>query len=163
MRLNSSLMKNQLYDKNWLTVSNERKDSFALFFRQTIVADGSQFEVLQSKEHLQLTLVNMNVDGYGKYRWKSPADRMKELLEETDAKSADVVALQEVENRFLLQEFVDTHLSDMGYQVVLVEGNDSRGIDCALQTCPGDCSGNGWCRDGKCLCYPGFGGSECAE
>ena len=46
--------------------------------------------------------------------------------------NADVVALQEVENRFLLQEFVDTHLSDMGYQVVLVEGNDSRGIDCAL-------------------------------
>jgi len=46
--------------------------------------------------------------------------------------NADVVALQEVENRFLLQSFVDEHLADMNYQVVLVEGNDSRGIDCAV-------------------------------
>ena len=25
------------------------------------------------------------------------------------------------------------------------------------------CSGNGWCRDGQCLCYPEFGGIDCAE
>ena len=46
--------------------------------------------------------------------------------------NGDIVALQEVENRFVLQQFVDTHLADMGYRVVLIEGNDSRGIDCAL-------------------------------
>lgn len=46
--------------------------------------------------------------------------------------NADVVALQEVENRFLLEEFVETHLEGMGYEVVHIEGNDSRGIDCAL-------------------------------
>lgn len=46
--------------------------------------------------------------------------------------NADIVAVQEVENRFLLEQFVEQHLSGMGYRVVLVEGNDSRGIDCAL-------------------------------
>jgi endonuclease/exonuclease/phosphatase family metal-dependent hydrolase len=46
--------------------------------------------------------------------------------------NADVVAIQEVENRFLVQEFLDTYLADMGYELVHLEGNDSRGIDCAL-------------------------------
>jgi len=45
---------------------------------------------------------------------------------------ADVVCLQEVENRFALEEFVNRYLPDSGYQVVLVEGNDDRGIDVAL-------------------------------
>jgi endonuclease/exonuclease/phosphatase family metal-dependent hydrolase len=46
--------------------------------------------------------------------------------------NADIVAIQEVENRFMVQEFLDTYLSDMGYELVHLEGNDSRGIDCAL-------------------------------
>ncbi len=46
---------------------------------------------------------------------------------------ADVVALQEVENRGGLEDFVSTHLGDMGYcDVVLIEGNNRRGIDVAL-------------------------------
>jgi len=45
----------------------------------------------------------------------------------------DVLALQEVENRGLLRRTVDDSLADLGYQhVVLVEGNDGRGIDVAL-------------------------------
>ena len=35
------------------------------------------------------------------------------------------------------------------------------GLDCSLRTCPGDCSGNGWCYDGTCLCYPEYGGADC--
>lgn len=46
--------------------------------------------------------------------------------------NADVLALQEVENRFYLQRFVDVFLADMGYEVVLLEGNDGRGIDVGL-------------------------------
>lgn len=46
---------------------------------------------------------------------------------------ADVVALQEVENKKILQKLVDDELSDEGYREVrLVEGNDPRGIDVAL-------------------------------
>lgn len=45
---------------------------------------------------------------------------------------ADVVCLQEVENRFALEEFVAAYLPDSGYQTVLIEGNDGRGIDVAL-------------------------------
>jgi endonuclease/exonuclease/phosphatase family metal-dependent hydrolase len=45
---------------------------------------------------------------------------------------ADVVCLQEIENRFALEEFVAEYLPDSGYQTVLVEGNDARGIDVAL-------------------------------
>lgn len=46
--------------------------------------------------------------------------------------NADVVCLQEVENRFALEEFVAAYLPGSGYQVVLEEGNDARGIDVAL-------------------------------
>lgn len=63
---------------------------------------------------------------------KSPADleKLAATLRELDA---DVVALQEVENRGSLQRFVDQWLPDAGYgEVVLLEGNDKRGIDVAL-------------------------------
>lgn len=47
--------------------------------------------------------------------------------------NADVVGLQEVENRGTLEDLNSRYLKDMGYkEVVLVEGNDSRGIDVAL-------------------------------
>jgi endonuclease/exonuclease/phosphatase family metal-dependent hydrolase len=46
---------------------------------------------------------------------------------------ADVLALEEVENRGILERFVGAFLSDMGYDnVICIEGNDQRGIDCAL-------------------------------
>lgn len=46
---------------------------------------------------------------------------------------ADVVALQEVENKPLLLRLVNEELSTLGYtNVVLIEGNDARGIDVAL-------------------------------
>ncbi len=54
------------------------------------------------------------------------AQRIREL-------DADVLALQEVENRDYLQRFVRALLPDMGYDhVVLFEGNNHRGIDCAV-------------------------------
>ncbi len=47
--------------------------------------------------------------------------------------NADVLALQEVENRGGLEDFIATHLADMGYcDIVLIEGNNRRGIDVAL-------------------------------
>jgi endonuclease/exonuclease/phosphatase family metal-dependent hydrolase len=47
--------------------------------------------------------------------------------------NADVIALQEVENRGYLQRFLDVFLPDLGYRhVALVEGNDPRGIDVCL-------------------------------
>lgn len=46
--------------------------------------------------------------------------------------NADVVALEEVENIEVLQDFLDTHLPGMYPNVTLVEGNDGRGIDVAF-------------------------------
>jgi endonuclease/exonuclease/phosphatase family metal-dependent hydrolase len=47
--------------------------------------------------------------------------------------NADVVALQEVESRGILERFVTLFLPEMGYShVVHFEGNDKRGIDVAL-------------------------------
>ncbi|KAA3612879.1 MAG: hypothetical protein DWQ01_04025 [Planctomycetota bacterium] len=55
--------------------------------------------------------------------------RLAQLLRELDA---DILCLQEIENRFVLQKFVDQFLPDAGYEVVLFEGNDGRGIDVAV-------------------------------
>jgi len=61
---------------------------------------------------------------------KEELAKIAATLREVDA---DVVALQEVENRFYLERFRDQFLGDMGYrEIVLVEGNNNRGIDVAL-------------------------------
>ena len=45
----------------------------------------------------------------------------------------DIVALQEVENMHILEQLRDNHLAGLGYDtVVLIEGNDKRGIDVAF-------------------------------
>lgn len=57
-------------------------------------------------------------------------ERLARTIREVDA---DVIALQEVENRGYLERFVRALLPEMGYEhVVCFEGNDKRGIDCAL-------------------------------
>jgi endonuclease/exonuclease/phosphatase family metal-dependent hydrolase len=62
-----------------------------------------------------------------------PRDEMERVAGVIRRLNADVLALQEVENREYLQRFVDVFLADMAYgEVVLFEGNDDRGIDVAL-------------------------------
>jgi endonuclease/exonuclease/phosphatase family metal-dependent hydrolase len=62
-----------------------------------------------------------------------PRSELQHLAQSIAALNADVIALEEVENRDYLQRFVDVFLPDLGYeQVVLFEGNDTRGIDVAL-------------------------------
>ncbi len=55
--------------------------------------------------------------------------RIAAVIRELDA---DLLCLQEVENRFHLEQFVRKHLPDLHYEVVLLEGNDGRGIDVAV-------------------------------
>jgi endonuclease/exonuclease/phosphatase family metal-dependent hydrolase len=61
-----------------------------------------------------------------------PRAQLEALARSIRALDADVVALQEVENRGYLQRFVKAMLRDMGYEVVVFEGNDNRGIDVAV-------------------------------
>jgi syndecan 4 len=35
------------------------------------------------------------------------------------------------------------------------------GVDCSDVTCLHDCHNNGDCRNGTCICHPGFMGSQC--
>jgi endonuclease/exonuclease/phosphatase family metal-dependent hydrolase len=61
---------------------------------------------------------------------KEELDRVAATIREL---KADVVAMEEVENRGCLEAFVKNKLGGMGYEyVVQFEGNDERGIDCAL-------------------------------
>lgn len=62
-----------------------------------------------------------------------PREELERLAESIRKLDADVVMIQEVENRPYLERFVKSMLPDLGYQdVVLFEGNDQRGIDCAV-------------------------------
>ncbi len=62
-----------------------------------------------------------------------PKDQLERVAARIRAADADVLALEEVENRFYLQRFVASMLPDMGYKyVICFEGNDQRGIDVAL-------------------------------
>jgi len=61
-------------------------------------------------------------------------ERVAQVLRKIDA---DVVALQEVENRWYLERFLEVFLPELGYEVVHFEGNDLRGIDvCLLSRVP---------------------------
>lgn len=62
-----------------------------------------------------------------------PQEELKKLADVITELDADVLGLQEVENRGFLEEFNNRYLSSLGYrEVVLVEGNDTRGIDVAV-------------------------------
>lgn len=62
-----------------------------------------------------------------------PRAELERLAAAIRTVDADVIALQEVENRDYLERFVRALLPDMGYEhVVQFEGNDRRGIDCAV-------------------------------
>ena len=62
-----------------------------------------------------------------------PSDELEKVAATIRRVNADVIALQEVENRGYLEQFNKALLGDMGYEhVVLFEGNDQRGIDVAV-------------------------------
>ncbi len=62
-----------------------------------------------------------------------PKEQLEKLAETIRKVNADVLALQEVENRGYLERFVAAYLGDLGYRhVVCIESNDRRGIDCAV-------------------------------
>jgi len=62
-----------------------------------------------------------------------PREALEKLAQTIRKADADVLALEEVENRDYLERFVRAMLPDMGYQnVVCIESNDRRGIDCAV-------------------------------
>lgn len=65
---------------------------------------------------------------------EKPREQMEKLAASIRALDADVLAVEEVENRGVLERFVRAFLADMGYEVVLYEGNDRRGIDVAVLT-----------------------------
>ena len=48
-------------------------------------------------------------------------------------RGADVIALQEIENKYILERLRNEHLADLGYrESILIEGTDKRGIDVAF-------------------------------
>lgn len=62
-----------------------------------------------------------------------PREELEKLAAKIREVDADVLALEEVENRGYLQLFNNAMLRDLGYEyVVCIESNDQRGIDCAI-------------------------------
>jgi len=86
-----------------------------------------------------------------------PRAELEALAQSIESLGADVIAMEEVENRDYLARFVDVFLPNLGYsEVVLFEGNDTRGIDVALiSRIP-----VGEVRSHRHLKFPGSDGSE---
>ena len=86
-----------------------------------------------------------------------PREELKAVARVIREINADILALQEVENRGYLQRFLDTMLPEMGYQqVVLFEGNDRAGIDvCLVSRVP-----IGRVTSHRHLVFPGMDGGE---
>ena len=62
-----------------------------------------------------------------------PKEQLEKLSAAMHELNADVITLEEVENRGYLERFNASMLADLGYQeVVCFDGNDHRGIDCAV-------------------------------
>ena len=62
-----------------------------------------------------------------------PKTELEKLAETIRKVDADILAMQEVENRGYLEHFVRAMLPDMGYKyIVSFDGNDRRGIECAV-------------------------------
>jgi endonuclease/exonuclease/phosphatase family metal-dependent hydrolase len=62
-----------------------------------------------------------------------PLPQLEHLAATIRKLNADVLVLEEVEHRGYLERFNTAMLNDMGYrEVVLFEGNDKRGINCAV-------------------------------
>lgn len=62
------------------------------------------------------------------------ATRMQRISDVIHKINPDVLCVEEVENRQILESFNQAYLGDLGYEVVLLEGNDSRGIDVGVLT-----------------------------
>ncbi len=90
----------------------------------------------------EITIASFNVENLfdshdDPYRAESAADAksrdaLKRVAGMIRQLNADVLALVEVENRGILDAFCKAFLPDMGYEPVLFEGNDQRGIDVAV-------------------------------
>jgi len=63
-----------------------------------------------------------------------PRDELEKLAATINEIDADVIALQEVENRGYLERYAATFLSDMGYEIVHYSGNDMRGSGLAVMS-----------------------------
>lgn len=62
------------------------------------------------------------------------AQRKQRMSDVIHALNPDVLCVQEVENRAVLEQFNRDYLGALGYEVVLFEGNDGRGIDVGVLT-----------------------------
>lgn len=63
----------------------------------------------------------------------TPADQKQALAETIRTLDADILAVEEIENRSALIEFRETYLKDMGYNyVVSIDTGDDRGIENAV-------------------------------
>lgn len=63
-------------------------------------------------------------------------DQLAQVIRSANfGKGPDLLIFQEIENESILKQLRNTHLSDLGYQsLVLIEGRDKRGIDVAFMS-----------------------------
>ncbi|XP_071355605.1 tenascin-like isoform X4 [Trachinotus anak] len=78
---------------------------------------------------------------------------------------ADFAALRERLER--LEREVSTLREKCGAEGGCCTSKESKGAGCSIKpdidACPNECSDQGRCVDGRCVCFPGFSGPDCSE
>lgn len=94
--------------------------------------DGKTNPIARNKPLSPMATAEIIAEGAEKAK---PEKELQALSVSMHEINADVIGLQEVESNPTLTAFRDRFLKDMGYkEVVLLEGNDERGIDVALMS-----------------------------
>jgi endonuclease/exonuclease/phosphatase family metal-dependent hydrolase len=101
-------------------------------------AEGPRWEEQSTFRFATFNTLNLFDDADNPYSWDEatpakPRRQLEALAKTIRHLNADVVALEEVENRGYLERFLEVFLPDLGYEhVVEFDGNDDRGINVAL-------------------------------